>query len=361
MNNGTNKNIGIVTLWGNFNYGNRLQNLAIVKLVKDRGYNPITIICKKGIVPTILHKVKQVLLFWKPINQRAFLFDEFNDEYIPHKTYYSYHSILRDKKLSKYTCFIVGSDQVWNPELHPMLRDFFFLRFTSRSKRVSLSPSFGVYHLSSEHEPVYKKLISDIEFLSCREKAGTDEIIRLTGRKCTQLIDPTLAISSDEWRSMISNRPIPEKSYCLCFFLGNLPSALLHRIEEFAVKNNCIIINMQKQNDPYYVSDPLDLVRVIDNATMVFTDSFHALALSINLNTPFYVFDRMSEDENGRMTSRIHSITQQLLFEKRYIRNLKRKFEFETTCDFSKANEILHELRVIFYNYIDSIFKYYES
>ena len=38
------RRVGIVTLYGHYNYGNRLQNLAVHMLVEELGYYPETII-----------------------------------------------------------------------------------------------------------------------------------------------------------------------------------------------------------------------------------------------------------------------------------------------------------------------------
>ena len=40
--------IGIVTLYGNTNYGNRLQNYADQEILKQRGYEVETLVCKKN-------------------------------------------------------------------------------------------------------------------------------------------------------------------------------------------------------------------------------------------------------------------------------------------------------------------------
>ena len=44
----------------------------------------------------------------------------------------------------EYHCFIVGSDQVWNPDWAKYTYDRMFLRFCSPTKRISYAASFGV-------------------------------------------------------------------------------------------------------------------------------------------------------------------------------------------------------------------------
>ena len=46
----TNKKVGIVTLYGNLNFGNKLQNFAVQELFHEKGFLVETIICKKKIM-----------------------------------------------------------------------------------------------------------------------------------------------------------------------------------------------------------------------------------------------------------------------------------------------------------------------
>ena len=43
-----NKKVGIVTLYGNLNFGNKLQNFATQELFQEKGFLVETIICKKN-------------------------------------------------------------------------------------------------------------------------------------------------------------------------------------------------------------------------------------------------------------------------------------------------------------------------
>ncbi len=55
--NSDNRKVGIVTLYGRFNYGNRLQNYAITRIWQEFGYEPESLVL--GERPNAIRLAKQ--------------------------------------------------------------------------------------------------------------------------------------------------------------------------------------------------------------------------------------------------------------------------------------------------------------
>src|SRR5699024_5107834 len=133
--------IGIITLNGYFNYGNRLQNYALQKTLEKMGYEVDTIVNDTKKVQkksqtgkkTILHKAKSAVRLpfselaekveRKVTNRldrerqkiRTELFKEFSKKYINETDFSITENNIPKSLVDSYDYFIVGSDQVWNP------------------------------------------------------------------------------------------------------------------------------------------------------------------------------------------------------------------------------------------------------
>lgn len=348
--------IGIVTLYGNLNYGNRLQNYAMHTLLSRRGYEVQTLVCKKRGLKTggkMLRDRLQCLL-GNTVAKRKAAFDRFSRQSVPTRTLYTENGLIPDGIREQYRYFVVGSDQVWNPEIRKKERKNFFLQFARQEQRVAVAPSIGVSEIPAEYREEFAGYFAGFDHLSCREAAGAADIAALSGKPCAHIIDPTLAITAEEWREFARPLPIKEK-YIVVFYLGDRDATLWGKITAFAEQNGCRIVDLANPSDRFYVSDPKEFVWLIDHAQMVFTDSFHATAFSINLHTPFYVFDRhQKQAENNHTGSRIHSLVNLFELEDRFIEHgIPERIE---TCDFTAADEQFVKEREAFQRYLDSCF-----
>lgn len=341
------KKIGIVTQYGNSNYGNRLQNYAVQKLIEKEGYVAETIVCKKfggkeilkslrSIAMTVLRKKKYI---------RQFHFQKFNKKYINRFIIYTKNGLIPDEVSNRYEYIVTGSDQVWNPDTRVNEKDNFLLRFCGRSQRIAIAPSLGVSVFPQTCETEFQIGFDGFPFLSCREKDGSDAITKLSGRDCLTIIDPTLVLTADEWRAFAKKIHTPEK-YLVFFFLGVVSEKIRKLVSEYAEQNHLQIIEPNRLSDDYYAIDPREFVWLLMNAEMVFTDSFHVTAFSINLHIPFYVFSRQQNDGvSNRMMSRLTSLLSIVNLENRLYTPTN---EISSTCDFQASDEILAKEREAF-------------
>lgn len=309
------KKIGIVTIFDNNNYGNRLQNYAVQRILEKKGYNCISIKNdvkmnnkNTSIIKSIVSKVK----FYYRKNKRIIdnykryrYFSEFNKNIKISKRYFSFYKL---KDMKKYDYFIVGSDQVWNPYFGE-LSDFDLLNFIDDSnKKISFSASFGISNIPKEYEKKTTKALKSFKAISVREEEGKKIVENLTGRKNVEvLLDPTMLLIAEEW-DKVSKKPkkLKFKKYILNYFLGELSEERKKEINKIAKENECEIINILDKNSPFYATGPSEFLYLEKNAFLICTDSFHSCVFAIIYNRPFIVFDR--EEKTVNMSSRIETL-----------------------------------------------------
>lgn len=306
--------IGIVTINDHSNYGNRLQNYAVCRLLRDYGCTAETITVyikedqsgkKSGVKRTVKKALPcRVCAFISGLNlsikavlkgnaeaDRRRVFYKFTKMHIPQKKYYvkKYEDLKKVKELKKYDYVFVGSDQVWNPYFAG--NDYYFLTFVPPEKRIGFIASIGTAELPDEQKSRYTLLLGQMKYISVREESAVRIIEELIQKKVDCFLDPVLLLKRKDWEKLI--RPagclVPEK-YVLSFFLGEEPC---EEIKSFAGRYDLNIIHMnQKKYKEFYLLGPDQLLFMIKNAAVVMTDSFHVTAFSILFQKQFYVFRR---------------------------------------------------------------------
>src|SRR5690625_4583090 len=150
------KKATIVTLNGYFNYGNRLQNFALQEALKKYDLEVDTLRINrtpnKEVLKPILRNVRNYIKDpsrYHLEKQRKEIFTRFSNDYINEQAeeYFLEDDITFLNEQTDY--FIVGSDQVWNPNMNKVSSKF-FLEFADNDKSIAYSPSFGVAELSHE-------------------------------------------------------------------------------------------------------------------------------------------------------------------------------------------------------------------
>jgi len=327
------KKIGLVTLNGYFNYGNRLQNYALTKFLEKNGYKVYTI-WDKNIKSIIKEKIKINLKFIKKYKRFSNFYDfsKSNIEEISSKE-------LKDKKIDY---VVIGSDQTWN--FNEIINNKLLLGIGYEDiPTISYSASVGLSYIPNEYQALYKKSLSRLKKISVREKTGKDILMNLLDRKdiCVN-IDPTLLLNSKDW-NYVSKKPenYNGEKYILNYFLGELSNDKKKSIEEFAKKNNCEIINLLDCNSPYFTCGPSEFLFLIKNSFLVCTDSFHACVFSFIYDIPFVVFDRY-EKNVGNMGSRIDMLLSQFKLENRRY-NSKEITRENINHNYSKSYKILEK------------------
>ncbi len=329
-------------MYGLYNYGNRLQNYAVHKILQDLGYDPITLVCLKSRAWNVAHNMFRIwnTVRGKPEYRRRTAFLKFVKRTMSVRYVYSKDRRIPDAVAEDYICFFTGSDQVWNPEIRAGEKYNLFLQFAPPEKRFCIAPSFGVPVIPERFVKDYREWLRGINYLSCREADGVRIIRDLTDQDAEVLIDPTMMLNREQWEQIYKEIKIPKQPYMVLYFLGDVSKERKNLIDQIANRHQLQVIDILKdKNFTYNNIQPDGLLQIIDKASFVCTDSFHVAAFSINFNVHFYVFDREQEAEFGNhMISRIENLL--TLFGLKERLNPK-DITHALQCDFSNANRVI--------------------
>ncbi len=328
--------IGIVTLEGYKNYGNRLQNYALTKLLEAEDLavvNGIRVITKEDYIDAtkgMLKKlVKQLIPFaflknridppkiqpTELLRKREEKFKKFVNNYtkqIQPIVTSNYRQAIKVLKQYHIDYFVTGSDQVWNPWFAG--NNYEFLTFAPMDKRLSFSASIGEDSIPPDMVKRYTKNLQEMKYLSVREQRAVEIIKELTGRDADLSLDPTLLLEPEKWMEVVKKPEFQLDEHYICtYFLGEVPDA----VNIFAKEKRTSIYPLNSKEFPdLYTLDPAEFLYMIQNADYVLTDSFHAVAFSIKFHKEFYVFERKQKGMEG-MFSRIENITKRFGLENR--------------------------------------------
>lgn len=299
------KKAGIVTLFGEYNFGNRLQNYAVQEVLKKFNLDVETI-KYLGINDDVASEANEIH------KSRLAKFKKFNENIkFAEEPIYREYDVPEDYH-EKFDYIVMGSDQIWNFTFDTIFSEKAFGSFAPKNKKVSFSASFGVNYVPEKDSELYKmckEKIEDIRAISVREEAGKDIIKELTGREDVEvLVDPTMMLKSEEWEKVMK-RPenLKTDKFIVKSFLGNSSDNSWKEICRIAEENDCEIIDISDKNSPYYNMGPAEFLYLEKNAFLVATDSFHACVFSILFSTPFIVFKR-DDNKLESMHSRIETL-----------------------------------------------------
>lgn len=324
------KKIGIVTLFGYENYGNRLQMYATQKIYSELGYDSeiLKIISKNRIKDKLKKIIKLIIDFKneKIRENKIKRFEEHSKKYIKESKKYV-NFFKPNKSLNEYYDFFsVGSDQIWSQNVvNYKNKDLIFLRFTSKEKRIAYSPSFGHSEIRFEYNDLLKEMFSGFEEISVREQAGKNIIQKILPQKKVEvLLDPTMNVDKKIWEEFSEQHKYkPQKKYIVTYFLGNPCKKALEVLEKYEKDYQVVKLNDFSQKK-YYDINPSEWVDFIKDSSLFLTDSFHGVAFALILGKPFSVYERIG---GSSMNSRIQTILS--------------KFKVEERADLDKDDQLL--------------------
>ena len=356
------KKVGIITLHRVVNYGSVLQTYALQEKMKECGFEPQVIdyyperLKIRGMLKRIKDKgdrykrsfiirnLARAIIFPSYII-RFKMFTKFLRKYInmTDKTFYSkeeFENIDFD-----YDVYCTGSDQVWNSEWNEKIEYPLFLSFAPDDKRkIAYAASFGKKELKANEIEVTRKLLERYDAISLREKSGVEIVESLGIKNSVHVVDPTLLLDGDAWRKLSSNR-FKDENYILVYNL-NRNKKIDNYAKSLANKTGLKIIYLSYQLHEFYkkgkmVCNPKveDFISLIDNAKYVITDSFHATAFSINLNTQFVIV------YPAKFNTRLQSILAVNNLEDRVAKDEKDMTIVNKEINFDEVNEIMNNER----------------
>lgn len=331
------KKVGILTYYyNNINFGGQLQAYALQHVLENLNCyaeqicyssdnntqfyelnimqkiihfltNPIEVFQNRLIKPEIMKKMEM----------RKQKFVEFQNQ-IPHST-----EVYKDDTISgvssRYDVFICGSDQIWKDwgmNCEQEKRNYVLGFLNGNEKCFSYAASLGSNFIDKNQSRILSEELPKLQAISVREKEAVPLIQPFTEKQIEVVLDPVLLLSSEEWEACSNAHEITGE-YIFCYFIGEKKE---HRrmAKRISRKMNCKLVTIPhvvygrfNPNDyrfgdyQDYSSGPAEFIRLIRDAKMVLTDSFHAMVFSTIFHKPFYVFYRENQNINGTMNGRI--------------------------------------------------------
>jgi hypothetical protein len=289
--------IAVITYHYSNNKGAFMQTYALCRFLRDLGHEiSIIDVRQKEYTPWYIRVVKSIIV-------GARLKKEMGQHYpLLTRRYYSFDDL--QKNPPEADCYIVGSDQVWNPNISKDLMFAYFLDFGEKDvRRISYASSFGLskWIISDKRINTHiSDLLHSFSSLSVREQQGQKLCEREFGIKPEIVLDPTF-LNSDYYEI---HKPGKIKREIVCYkinktadFWENAPTVG----RELGLPLLLLNYNYPKKGFKYCFPPSLRTwLKKIEEAQFVLTDSFHGIALSI-INRKQFVVILNHNDRDSRL------------------------------------------------------------
>lgn len=314
--------IGILTFHWAYNYGAVLQAYALLAHLTKQGFEAEIIDYhpdwSQDIQPYSRPRTPGILLDNMERFLRRRLYRQFRREHLP----VSSRRYRRGDVISGYDIIIVGSDQVFNPDIivyKGELDDTYLLaNVAPGTRKMAYAASFGNSTLAPTYAARYRELLSDFECISIREESGAN-IVRNLGLSATTAPDPTLLLGDF---SALATWPRHEDDYLLSILFQNNAAAdqVIHsacRLSGYAERTFVNIKQMVRGKRGLHHLPPGEWMRCISQSQFVVTDSFHATVFSILTHRPFIAL--ALDAWGGDWSERIKALLRRLGLEQRLL------------------------------------------
>lgn len=316
--------IGILTLIGEYNYGNLLQSYAMQTILERLGHQ-VVVLNRRCDRPDLKLYCLRILSLLKSIVLRFFLkrtdiliVNPFVENYaynvknrinkfhlIRFAKQYTNRSIpLRSTNdLTKYIkresfdAYVVGSDQVWREEYTFSIHEMFlsFLSNENKAKRLAYAASFGVdeNYITEEKMPLCVELLKKFAAVSVREKSAVKICKDHFGIEAKHVLDPTMLLHVEDYMKIFERNNTPKCNGNLLVYVLDDNDEIKQAVELFSKQNELIpfkvneIEKVKSYSYAYKLQSLEAWLRGFYDAKCIITDSFHACVFSILFNKPF--------------------------------------------------------------------------
>lgn len=330
-----NKKVCIVTWFSTPNFGTCLQAYALYSVVNSLGYdtsisrsysyrrnaNSLLKELVKCIIPISILKKRQECIIknevFRDVSSLKYGKVMDIDKIFHNVTPVNLLTLMLIKNQTD--IFISGGDQIWNTRNY--FDPYMFLSFANMKRRISYGTSIGILDFQEELKPVIKRLLNKYSNISVRELSAKDAISRLTKRNdIVTVLDPVFLLDSDNWDLFCSSSYIEfdmPSDYILCYFVGNninYENNILEIKDKFSTSH---IIQIEASENSKFIIDgafvykdcgPREFITLIKNASLICTDSFHAISFSIIFSKNFLAFKRFSDSDVNSQNSRVYDL-----------------------------------------------------
>lgn len=356
-------NVGLLTFHGSHNHGSVLQAYATQKMIEELGYNTEIInfrmssqkayysLYPRGFGLRLLGQDLLMFPFHRMRKRRAVKFEDFIKRMKLSGPEMNNRQELQSL-VNRYDIFVAGSDQIWSnriPELVKSKEDFtgvYFFDFADNdTPRIAYASSVG--EITYDELVSKKKELEKFQYISTREQYGVDLLERIVDKDVELVLDPTFFLDKTQWEELAGDKRLIKEPYIFLYTLHGLKHGLKwgKALIEFGKRNNLKVVAVSPffpitRAGVYNIIDagPLDFLNLIKNAELVFTDSFHGTAFSINMNKSFFSFVGKNTGDNRKL-----GIMQLFGLEDRALESFEEiRSVSEDKIDYKKYNQMIN-------------------
>ena len=204
--------------------------------------------------------------------------------------------------LNNFDVLLVGSDQVWNPDITNIKKklnsDYFFETDTSEKiRKISYASSFGGKNFQTGELEKINTYLKKFYKISVREENTLRFLNQENQKKAQGVLDPVFLTEKKSWQEMANKSNVltnvKNNDYILVYSV--VRSKMIKVITGQIKKNtNFKIITIDPNllantNNDKKVSNagPIDFLSLFSNASFIVTDSFHGSAFSLIFEKKF--------------------------------------------------------------------------
>lgn len=315
--------IGILTFHDAHNYGAMLQCYALQQYLTNQKHE-VTIInyCpnfyqkqykKHHIFPYLgknpIRTLKSLYYNVYLYNKRCNAFIKFHEKFLQLSSHVESSNIP-----STYDAYIVGSDQIWNPNLTNGFDKVYFCDFNfpkEKRKYISYAPSMEKQSITKDETKFLSHVFKQFDALSVREGSLIPILQPLTSKKIYQVLDPTLLIDPEIWIKLANKSPRTTSPYVLLYQIRE-NELVREKAYQLAKKIHGYVVELTARIDCHYptkaqTASPLDFINYFFHADYVLTTSFHGTAFSLIFERNFYTF-KLNDNFDNRSSSLLKEI-----------------------------------------------------
>lgn len=294
-------NIYTITFCNTTNVGAALQEYALQKFLQSKGHRVKVVqyippFMRKGQSvwgaflqgKHIIQSLKGLLLVPLKVNRKR-KYIRFSQKYISLTTVC--RNSLEIEKLEQPDIYVAGSDQIWNDELVDWDPGY-FLQFHTPARKASYGASAGKDSFSDDFLCKLKEKTKDFYAISVRETALKLSLERIHVKDVELVLDPVFLLPREQYETILQK---PKISSYVLLYEAEVNENCIHIARKLAKSYHLKIVQINRVNNRYHVDklypcvSPTEFLGLVKYADYVVTNSFHAVAVSLILERPFWV------------------------------------------------------------------------
>jgi len=347
--------VGILNIWQVNNYGAFLLAFALEKAISRMGYDAKTVAWLPDEIrrPWKLSMIRKIgfkhyilrlgfFMLYYPLRRKAFK----NIRRKLNRTEKRYNDRSVCRIANEFDKIVIGGDQLWSTKPTMYNINYFLPWVELREKKVCYAASIAQPDIREEIRDEFINNVREFGYVTSREEWTRELIERYCGVEAPRVCDSIFLLGADEWR-LLQSPDLKQRGRPFIFvYQIEITRSMIELAEKLAADTGFDVVycpfplkkSIKCRRKPYI--SPERWLWYVNNAEYVVTDSFHGLAFSICLNTPFF---SQIANYNAPTSSRITGILEVFSLQDRFVSDIN---EYSRgAIDWVRVNEIIENER----------------